>query len=279
VKVLDPITQMMLVSAGTSFVTTLASKGANGPIQELDNLWELIFGNFHLFTEKKKALLEQNLIDYKNKIANEVIKIPLENIQEPPLNIIGPAFEASKFFIEDKVIRDMFAKVVASSMDNKKSNEVHSSYIEIIKQLSPLDAQNLIIIKQHRPIVEFRMQNENKSYKTVFTNVYLSNENTKDVNLNAISLSNISRLGLATITYDEFLFDESFYSIFNSLDIYKIIVEECNKNKIIFDEMIKLHPEQITENKIDPFSFNIPFIRKGKAYLTPLGKSFVKICC
>jgi hypothetical protein len=92
---MDPITSV-LIPMGTSFITALATKGkTGGPLQTLDDCWELVFGNFHLFVEKKRALREQDLNDYKSKIANEVIKIPPENLKEPELNIIGPAMEAS----------------------------------------------------------------------------------------------------------------------------------------------------------------------------------------
>ncbi|MBT2721454.1 DUF4393 domain-containing protein [Bacillus sp. ISL-46] len=59
---------------------------------------------------------------------------------EPPLSIVGPALEASKFYIEEEELRSMFAKVVAASMDNRQASYVHPAFIEIIKQLSPVDA-------------------------------------------------------------------------------------------------------------------------------------------
>jgi hypothetical protein len=69
----------------------------------------------------------------------------------------------------------MFAKVIAASMDNRKANQVHSCYVEIIKQLSPLDAQNIVILKdRQKPVAEYRYKRSDNTFLTLDTNVFLS---------------------------------------------------------------------------------------------------------
>ncbi len=72
------------------------------------------------------------------------------------MRIVGPAVEASKYFIEEAHCRDMFAKLIASSCDSSKTRFVHPVFPEIIKQLSPLDAKFLMLFKENRtyPVVE-----------------------------------------------------------------------------------------------------------------------------
>jgi len=280
---MDPITSI-LIPMGTSFVTALLTKGkSGGPLQTLDDCWELVFGKFHLFVEKKRALHEQHLNDYKNKIAKEVIKIPAENLQDPELNIIGPALEASKFFIESEVIREMFAKVIASSMDNRKSNQVHSCYVEIIKQLSPLDAQNIALLKQgkQKPVAEYQLINKDNTFFSLKTNIFLSNEQNQDIELNAISLSNLNRLGLVTITYIENISDESKYLAFSKTEFYKQLLTMTAVVKNIKEENDIKYPKELLDfiyehvgSKLDKV-----FIKKGLIKLTPLGESFAAICC
>ncbi len=78
----------------------------------------------------------------RDEIELEISKVSIENLTEPPLNIVGPALEASKYYIEDPDIRSLFSKLIASSVNSMQSEKIHSSFVEIIKQLSPLDARN-----------------------------------------------------------------------------------------------------------------------------------------
>lgn len=108
---------------------------------------------------KRRAYLEE----YKKQIAQKIAKIPEENLIEPPVRIVGPAIEASKFFIEEATCRDMFAELIASSCNRAVSSAVHPSFPEIIKQLSPLDARFLLLFKKQStfPIAELTEKDEN----------------------------------------------------------------------------------------------------------------------
>ena len=71
----------------------------------------------------KQHYCAKNEIDVenlRNSTLQEVATIPPENIQEPPLKILGPALEASKYYIEEEELRSMFAKILSSSFDNRK---------------------------------------------------------------------------------------------------------------------------------------------------------------
>lgn len=124
---------------------------------------------------------------YKNNLVEEISQIPEENLIDPPMNIVGPALEASKFYIEEEELRKMFAKVVAASMDSRRSTNVHPAFVEIIKQLDTLDAQNIKLFDdlQHDalPIVEYRVYSEDNqiSYGVIDRHVFLSNPNCQDI--------------------------------------------------------------------------------------------------
>lgn len=103
---------------------------------------------------KRAVYLEQ----YKRQITQKIASIPEENLVEPPIRIVGPAIEASKFFIEEDTCREMFAQLIASSCNSAVSGAVHPSFPEIIKQLSPIDARFLLLFKKQAtfPIVELQ---------------------------------------------------------------------------------------------------------------------------
>ncbi|WP_214484542.1 DUF4393 domain-containing protein [Bacillus sp. SM2101] len=210
---------------GTSLLTSFATskgKDPSAPIQTLNDLWYLTFGRLQLFTEQKRAKHAASLEEYKNNLVKEISSIPDENLIEPPLSIVGPALENSKFYIEENELRNMFAKLVASSMDNRKSTKTHHAFIEIIKQLSPIDAQNIALLKDHRylPIANFNLNNyandKKQSRLVIIPDVFLSNPNCDDVELLRSSITNIKRLGLVDTYYDIKLKNEQLYETFDN---------------------------------------------------------------
>ena len=84
-----------------------------------------------------KYKLEAFEQDLKKKIKN----IPAENLQEPPLMIAGPVLEALKYTYDEDYLREMYENLLASAMDNRNTNNAHPSFVDAIKQMSPLDAR------------------------------------------------------------------------------------------------------------------------------------------
>lgn len=287
---MDP---QLMTELGVSFASALGSQ-LKEPAKTLDNLWYLIFGKFNLYVDKKRVQNEADLMDFKNSIAAKVKDIPFNSIKEPDLNIIGPAIEASKFYIESETIREMFAKIISSSMDKRKENQVHSSYVEVVKQLSPLDAQNITILKKDQcPIAEYRIAERNDTiYNTIESNVFLSNLDNMDIDMNAVSITNLSRLGLVSISYVESIADRTRYNKFKHTKTFKNLKETCkiketinetlDGNERVKDTFVKeiSHISGLTSVGIEALLKNSePQIQKGIVKLTPYGKAFADICC
>lgn len=89
-----------------------------------------------------KAKRDKNIELFLKELDNKVKKIPEEKLQNPPLHIVGPTLDyVFKFYHDEEHLRRMYADLITSSMT--ADNDVHPSYIEIIKQLSPIDANVL----------------------------------------------------------------------------------------------------------------------------------------
>lgn len=147
---MDPIITNALMTFGAGFTGATFSK-AKGPGQALDDVMTLVgFDKLHEVAEKKRTKRELNMQLYKDSIAQKIVAIPEEDLKDPPLSIVGPALEASKYYIEEETLREMFARLIASSMDERHSDIAHPSFVEIIKQLSPDDA---IFLKKFNSIV------------------------------------------------------------------------------------------------------------------------------
>ena len=93
---------------------------------------------------KAKAKRDKNIEIFLKELDKEVKKIPEHKVKIPPLYIVGPALdEVFKFYHDEEYLRKMFAKLIASAME--EDIIVHPSYLEIIKQISEYD---LRIIKK-----------------------------------------------------------------------------------------------------------------------------------
>lgn len=249
-------------------------KAVTPPAQEigrtLSNIFYTIFYPINYNVDKLRKKTEINLKKYEEDIKSEINKIPEEKLTEPKISIVGPSLEASKYYIDNSEIRKMFAKLISSSMNVDTYDIVHPSFVEIIKQLSPLDASNFksISLPNSQPIAKYRvLQKDEISGLDVKTNIYLSNPeynnpSTSEVDLISSSISNLVRLGLVSISYTTHFVDESVYEKFKEFHLFNDIEEELRVNLL----------------KNNNYPYKTVSITKGIIQITPFGLNFAKIC-
>jgi hypothetical protein len=83
---------------------------------------------------------EYNLAETKKLLEKKLSNTPVENIITPPAYIAVPALQAIAYCMDDVQLRDMYAELLAHSMNSETVNNVHPTFVEIIKQMSPFDA-------------------------------------------------------------------------------------------------------------------------------------------
>lgn len=233
----------------------------------LDDIWDATIGSWiGLWADKKKFDREMEFADYKNKILTEWHKIPDDKKTDPKFAIVGPALEASKFYIDEEILRDMFAKLIANSMNLDKQQFARSAFVEIIKQMSPTDAKILktFMIDSSQPLSRFieysggDSQNVKKDqYQKLIDQVYTmpgeENKSVSDVLSNGISINNLSRLGLL-----------------------EYVVTKITGERLANDELYQPHM-RIMEEQIKPGHPHVDII-KGVVKVTQLGAAFIKSC-
>lgn len=88
----------------TGFLGGATSAGVfAGPIQTLQDWWYINYG--HDVSNQAALLRAKNEIDVenlRNKTLQEVATIPPENVQEPPLKILGPAWKHLSIILKKK---------------------------------------------------------------------------------------------------------------------------------------------------------------------------------
>lgn len=230
-----------------------AAESAGGTLQ---NIWKLVFGRFDLYVSKKNLVREKAFAEFKESLEKRVIEIPEQELKEPKISILGPTLEASKFYFEEKPLREMFAALAAASMDKRKERDLHPSFPEIIKQMSPLDAKNLSFFHCTLPVAEYYYKNRNSEVRrTILSNVFIANRDEQDLELQAQSLASLARLGLIEIEYERTVLAPKFYTAFFTTDYFLHLSSPSNPN-----------PKWI------------PGVTFGRARATPLGKSFRAVC-
>ena len=257
----------------TGAVGGAASVGLfKGPIQTFQDWWYVSFGHQHSETAAMlKEKKEINVQKLRDETLKETSKILPENIREPQLNILGPALEASKYYIEDDELRSMFSKLIAASMDNSKLKIAHPSFVEVIKQMSTLDAHIFdLIIKndQTAPIARLGIAYP-VGHRVLYDNLFpitLDEENMAVAAENKFigpSIENLKRLGLVDANFTLSMTDKDSYDfIADTLEYRNIIakIEALNELEANSENRSMLHSEY------------------GVVSITPFGKAFAYIC-
>lgn len=204
------------------FVDEAMSPIAQSIGQSVANLWNLAFAShIDLWLKKQEYRHQLNYQDYVNRTSKKLNDIPINKLIEPPLNIIGPAIEASKYYIDSEYLREFFANLIAASMNNDKIKDVHPSYVEIIKQISPDEAKLLkYIAGENHALYNVHSKQPDGSYHIVMRNFsviafHAGCESPLDI---ATYLDNLSRLGLIQLDSSKHI---------NNTDLYTEIEEHA----------------------------------------------------
>lgn len=231
-------------------LTDLPTKNAG---QTLADCWYLVFGGITQMAEKRKIKYALDLEIFKKSLEDKIAKIPEENRIDAKTQIVIPALENSKYCVEEPILRDMFANLISSSIDNRKSNLVHPAFGELLKSMSPLDARNLLLLKEkmHLPICHLKMlQSPDSSYAYLNRNIFIINPDNIDIEKTSQSISSLTRLGLIESPQGVHINDANAYRPYDD-----------------FLHIIKLRMP----------NFNLE-IEKRIIQLTPFGESFLQIC-
>lgn len=208
-----------------------------------------LFNNVVLYPIKKANItFRYKLEQFEEDLKEKTKDIPTENIVEPPLNIVGPTIESLKYTFDTDELREMYLNLLASSVNIEKISSTHPGYVEIIRQMSPLDARILKIISQveRLPSANIFIGFDDKYYPNALPNKFVPDLVNKDIDpfIASTSIDNLCRLGLLKYrtdvsipTYDYEALKQNDY-IVQKYNFYKTI----NPEK---EHIIKLNEEVI----------------------------------
>ncbi|MBL0257557.1 MAG: DUF4393 domain-containing protein [Bacteroidetes bacterium] len=186
-----------------------------------------------------KALVwsfEKLQIFIDTKVSEKLKNTPESEIKTPNQNMVVP------FVIimsgDEPELQELFANLIASSMDNHTSNFVHPSFVETIKQLTPDEAKILRYISKEANLpttIAIRSESSNlqEGGWDMYRHVSLFGEKAFCVNphLTSVALDNFIRLGIIEIRKDYSYTEKKIYSELMDDKEVKEVIENINKTE------------------------------------------------
>lgn len=198
------------------------------------------------------------------RMAEKLKNVAEDQICTPNPNVAGPTLEALKYTGHDETLREMYANLLATSLNLSTTSMAHPAFVEVIKQLSPGEArliQSLSTVKTYPTICECQKSTASKSAMFSFeVNVCKQNNDIK------LQFFNICKHILNLTT------DEAFTYLDNLKRLQIVEIDESN-SQIVHDSTSRLPQGKI---KISP----IKIIQRQSQILkfTIFGERFVHAC-
>lgn len=175
-------------------------------------------------------------------LKDKLAQIPEDKIVEPEAYVAVPAMQQLLYCQDNNDLRNLYANLLASSMNIDKKWQVHPSFVDIIKQITPDEAKILSSVpnrKNHSmPLIDVQLfdkiperKNGHQLLITNFTNIGIDKIENK-CNICAY-IDNLVRLKLLEIPATYHLTDDSKYT---PLEIHPILQEMIpNSYRSIYD--------------------------------------------
>lgn len=172
------------------------------------------------------------------RLNKKLENVPEENIITPDPAIVGPSLEALRFSGNNEELREMYANLIANSMDSNTANNTHPGFVEIIKNMNSAEARILKHIGPVHvlPVIIIRSKANPDADDSIIHYKNLSVFKEIDVYLNQTLipsyLDNLQRLGLLEIDYGNHLTAVSEYQHLLDSSIYleyQKVLSEANR--------------------------------------------------
>lgn len=179
-----------------------------------------------------------------NKVTEKLQNVPEENIVTPPPHVAGPALESLRYTGAIEELKELYANLIASSMDSSTTENAHPSFVEIIKQLSSDEAKLLagfITTAQETAVTIRNIREVGTGGQDAFRNFTVLGDRTGVQSYNRIPnyLDNLCRLGLIEIPDSYHLIGEDTYKHLEEHPFVTAIVDSINKNEGRKSDLVK----------------------------------------
>lgn len=174
---------------------------------------------------------ENNIDKTKKLLEHELENQNPEKIVSPDPYVAVPAIQAISYSIDSDELRSMYAKLLSKSMHVDYQQQVHPSFVDIIKNMSPLDCLVFKTIMEDEtknvfPFYEVQEHNQNSFTVRLSILTYLDISRPSQIE---ISITNLIRLGLFSIPEGQYITNKYEYEKINLSKHFAIIKDEIDK--------------------------------------------------
>lgn len=158
----------------------------------------------------------------QQKLDKKLLNVPVENIQTPDLSIAGPIIESLKYSGHKEDLSELYANLLASSIDIETAKNAHPGFVEIIRNISSDEARILkfLFINGSQPIIDIVKRNKDNAGEIIIREFICLIPEQAQCELTGLIgsyLVNLQRLGLILI-------DKT--AGFTNDEVYKNIIED-----------------------------------------------------
>jgi hypothetical protein len=194
------------------------------------------------------------------RVAEKLKGIPQERIKTPSPTVAGPALEALKYTGHDESLRELYANLLATSIDSETAASAHPAFVDIIKNMSSDEAKimKLLATQASYPAVDVKITfKENGGFVILHRNVSFIGPQAgcQHSQFSPNYLDNLCRLGLLEIPFGRHIKD---------IKVYEPIEND--------PQMLKLKQTYEANEKVT-FGFD-----RKKIEVTDFGKQFILAC-
>lgn len=240
-------------------VKNLTDKPTRNIGEVFADIWFLVFGGLSHAADKRKLEYAHDLEKFRIELESKSETIPPERKMNPSIQVTAQALEDSKFCVQEPILREMFSSLISNSMDSDFQSDVHPSFSGMIKQMSPLDGKILQLFKngpeEGFPLCDYHLEVSDGSYKVLKDFVFLEDPSL-DIDASSKSLSSLLRFGLLDIP-----------------PLSMLLPEEGED-----DHYQKFKETPLYQDLISMYAPNTISVSTKLIHLTPLGRSFVRVC-
>ena len=196
----------------------------------------------------------------RDRVASKLKDVPPEDVQQPKPHVAVPAIEALRYTGAESDLAELYANLLATSMDKATAYRAHPGFVDMIKNMSPDEARVMkyLAISGDQPLINIKaIQKESGGFQIVHRHLSLLGlkASCQHVPLAATYIDNLVRLGLIEIPAMRcFKSDEPYTEI-----------EDHPQVKELLEQLRKVDTHTIEVEKL-------------KLELTDLGRQFIRSC-
>lgn len=155
---------------------------------------------------------------FPNEMGAKVADIPEENLIIPPANVAVPALQGLSYTFGEPNLKELYLNLLATASDDRRADQAHPAFAEIIKQLTPSETTVLNAVLRLEATAVARIKHELSdppgSFRVMMTHLLPLVKGTgepKEEPQAPTWVDNWQRLGLVNVTYLEFRTDAGAY--------------------------------------------------------------------